>query len=130
MAGGGGLDVRGQAVECGAVGVEFIGPLLGHDAEWAAFFPGAADGFVVHVGEVAHVLHLAGELQVKQAAEEVIDHESAEVAYVRGGINGWSAVIEAVNAVGLTWGKRAGCAGKGIVEGDGHEENRATKGRV
>jgi hypothetical protein len=127
VTGGGGFDVGREAIERGAIGVELGGPLLGDGGERAALLAGAADGFVVHIGEVAHVLHLAGEFEVEEAAEEIVDDKSAEIADVGGGVNGGAAVVETVNAIGLGGGERARGAGKRVVELDGHFEDRVTK---
>ncbi len=130
VGGGGGLDVGAQAVEGVAVGVKFVGPLFGDLGERAALLAGAADGLVVHVGEVADVLHLVlAELEFEQATEEVVDHEGAEVADVRGRVNGGAAVVEAIHAVGVGRAELARGSGEGIVEGDGHRRTDGGDGR-
>ena len=122
VAGGGGLDVRREAVERGAVGVELVGPLFGDLGQGAAFLARAADGLVVHVGEVADVLHLVlAELEFEEAAQEVVHHEGAEVADVGGRVDGRAAVVEAVDAVGLRGAQFLGFAGEGVEKADGHD---------
>ena len=102
VAGGSGLDVRAQAVERVAIGVELVGPLLGDLGERAFLLLRLADGAIVDVGEIADVLHLVrAELQLEQAAEHVVDDEGAEVADVRGRVDGRAAVVEAEYAVGV-----------------------------
>src|SRR5690606_17919227 len=102
VGGGGGLDVGRQAVEGGAVGVEFVGPFLGDGGERAAFLAGAVDGLVVHVGEVAHVVVLVGDkFELDQAAVVIVDDDVVVVAHVGGGVNGGAAVVETENAVGF-----------------------------
>ena len=64
-----------QAVQGVAVGVEFVGPLLRDLGQRPALVAGALDGLVVHIGEVADVLHLARVLQFEEPADDVVDDE-------------------------------------------------------
>jgi hypothetical protein len=123
VARGGGLDVGTQAVQRVAVGVELVGPLFCDLGERAFLLLGLADGAVVDVGEVADVLHLVlAELELEEAAEDIVDDEGAEIADVGGGVNRRAAVVEAENAVGLGGLEFAEAAGEGFVEPDGHWE--------
>jgi len=125
VAGGGGFDVGREAVQRGAVGVEFVGPLPGDLGERAVFVAGALDGFVVDVGEIANVFHLVGaELEFEEAAEDVVDDESAEIADVGRGVDGGAAVVEAVDAVGLAGAEFADLSRERVEELDGHENEK------
>ena len=80
-----------------------------------------ADGAVVDVGEIADVLHLVrAELELQQPPQHILDEERAEIADVRGGINGRPAAIHAENAAGLRRFEFAELPGQGIVESEGH----------
>ena len=128
VAGGGGFDVGWEAVQRGTIRVKFVGPLLGDVGQGATFFAGTADGFVVNVGEVADVFYFIGaELELEEAADHVVDDESAEVADVRRGVNRGAAIIEADDAVGLRRSDRFEAALERIVKLDGHEQ-RMRKG--
>jgi len=90
-----GFVVRRQHVQRGAVGVEAGGPLGREVGQAAALGLRIADGFVVDVGDVAHVVGLqSGDLE--GASEHILDDEGAEVADVRGRVDGRSAAVEAV----------------------------------
>lgn len=83
----------GEAVEGGAVVVEFLRPSGGEGVECHAGLLGVADGFVVDIGEVADVFGvLASEFD--DAAEDVLQDEGAEVADVRRSVDGRSATVE------------------------------------
>ncbi len=119
--GGGGLDVRTQAAERVAVGVEFVGPLFRDVGERTPLVARALDGLVVDVGQVADVLHLVlAELQLEQPADDVVDDERAEIADVGGRVDGRAAVVEAEDAVGLRGLQFLGAAGEGFEKADRH----------
>ena len=123
MAGGGGLDVRAQAVEGVAIGVKLCRPLLGHVGQRTTFFAGPTDRFVVDVGEVAHVFDVVGaEFEFEQAADDVVHDEGAEVADVGRGVDGRAAIIEPENAVGVRRSEFAERAREGFVELKGHAQ--------
>ncbi|OQB83378.1 MAG: hypothetical protein BWX86_02881 [Verrucomicrobia bacterium ADurb.Bin122] len=67
------------------------------------------------------MFHLVrAELELEQAADEVVDDEGAEVADVRRRIDRRPAVVEAVNAVGVRRAELSVLAGNRFVETDGH----------
>ena len=72
----------------------FGGPFGGVFAQRHALGLGIADGFVVNIGEVAHVFG-AQPAQLHYAAEDILHHESAEVADVGRGIHSGTATVEA-----------------------------------
>lgn len=92
---GGGLDVRFEAVEGGAIAVKFFRPLGGEIFETLSVFLGIADGFIVHVGDVADVEggRASG---FEGAAEYVLEDEGAEISDVCGAVNGGAAAVEAI----------------------------------
>ena len=102
-----------QAVEGGAVGVKNIRPLLGDLGERAFFLLGLANGAVVDVRQVADVPHLVrAELELEQAAQDIVHDERAEIADMGRSIDGRSAVIEAEDAIRLRGLEFAHAAGK------------------
>ena len=111
MGGRGGFNVWGEAIEGGAIGVKLRGPFGCDLGQRTFFFAGAADGFVVDVGEVAHVTNLVG-------AE--VEFEQAEVADVGGGVNRRAAVVETIDPVGVRRSEWLKGAGERIVELQGH----------
>jgi hypothetical protein len=128
VAGGGGLGVGAQAIEGVAIGVEFVGPLLGDFGERALFLLGLTDGAVVDVGEVADVFHLVlAELEFEEAAEDVVDDEGAEIADVRGGVDGRAAVVETENAVGVRGAEFASLPRERVEKLDGHERKKGKR---
>ena len=121
MIGGSRFNVRGEAVERGAVGVKFGRPFLGDFGQQTFFLPSSADRLVVHVSEISDVTHLVGaEFEFEHTTDDVIDHERPEIANVRGSINGRATVVETVNPIGL--GRRDGTkrARKRVVELQSH----------
>ncbi len=65
-----------------AVGVEELGPFPGDLGQGPFLGARLADRAVVDVGQVAHVLHLARELELEQPAQDVVEDEGAEIADV------------------------------------------------
>src|ERR1035438_2985807 len=112
--------VRSSAVERHTVGVEQIRPFPGDFGQGAALLPGLSDRAVVHVRQVAHVLHLPGELKLEKAAEDIVDDEGAEIAYVGGRIDRRAAVVEAEYAIGLRRPEFAGFPRERVEKLHGH----------
>jgi hypothetical protein len=103
-------------------------PLFSHLGERAAFFAGALDGLVVDVSEIADVFHLVGaELELEEAAEDVVDDEGAEIADVRGGVDGRAAVVETENAVGVRCAEFASLPRERVEKLDGHERKKGKR---
>ena len=94
VAHGAGLHVRGEAVERLAVIVEFSGPLGCIFAQRHALGLGIADGLVIHIREVTHMLG-AQATQFHHAAEDILHHEGAEITDVSCGVHGGAATVEA-----------------------------------
>src|SRR5665213_3067958 len=118
--------MRRKTVEGGAIGVKFIGPLAGDRCERKVFLEGLADGAIIHIGEIADMLHLVlPELEFEQTADYIVDQKSAEIADVRRRVNGRSTIIEAENPV-LTRRQNLDFAGHRIVKAYRHstEERR------
>ena len=101
------LDVRREQAELLAVGVEFRRPAGGEFLERLAGFLGIADGFVVHIGDVAD-MERADSAGLQGAAQHVLEHESAEIPDVRGAVNGGAAAVKsearAVDGAELAFG--------------------------
>jgi hypothetical protein len=66
-------------------------------------------------------------VELEEAADHVVDDESAEVADVRRGVNRGAAIVEADDTVGLRRSDRFEAALERIVKLDGHEQ-RMRKG--
>ena len=73
-------------------------------------------------GRRSRAARARAELELEEAAEDVVDDEGAEVADVGGGVNGRAAVVEAEDAVRLGGLELARGAGQGLVETDRHGE--------
>ena len=52
-----GLLVGREAIERLAVSMKFLGPLMGERFEGKAGLDCSFNGFVIHIGKVAHMLH-------------------------------------------------------------------------
>ena len=100
------FDLRREHVERGAVVVKFFRPSGGKVGEGFAFFLRAADGFVVHVGDVAHVAD-ADTVHFECTAQNVLQQKGAEIADVRGTVNRRAAAIHAERFFGRARRERA-----------------------
>ncbi len=90
---GTGLDVRRQTLELIAVVVEFFRPKAGELRECLTRALGFADGFVVHIRKVAHV-ERSQATRFQSAAEDILEHKSAEITDMGGTIDGGSAAVK------------------------------------
>ena len=63
----------------------------------------------------------------EEAAEDVVDDEGAEIADVRGGVDGRAAVIETENAVGVRGAEFAGLPRERVEKLDGHERKKGKR---
>ena len=109
-----GLDVRGQAVERFAVGVEFFGPLGGEFFEWDAGGCGVADRFVIDVGDVSD-MQGGDACCFEDTAEDVVHNECAEVSNVGRAVNGGATAVE-TEGFSIDWGEVFELAGECIVK--------------
>jgi hypothetical protein len=76
-------------------------------------------GFYVSELEPADIVLLNAEevvVEFEEAADDVVDDEGAEVADVRGGVDGGTAVVEADDAVGVRRSDRLEAAFERIVK--------------
>ncbi len=90
---GTGLDMGWQALEEVAVVMEFFRPEAGELREGLTSALRFADRFIVHIGEVADV-QSAQAAGFQRAAEDILEHESAEIADMGGAINGRAAAVK------------------------------------
>jgi hypothetical protein len=119
---GAGLDMWGEEVQRGAIGVEFLGPEAGELDEGLTGFLGVANGFVVNIGDVANV-EGGGAGELDDAAEDVLGGEGAEVTDVGGAIDGGAAAVEA-EGFPIQRSERVGLAGEGVEEPEGGHGRR------
>lgn len=126
--GGTGLDVGGEQVEGVAVGMELGGPVIGEIGERFAGGLGVANGFVVDVGDVAHMRGGCA-AQLKDPAHDVLIDEGAEVPDVGGAVDRGTAAVESQRAA-ISGGDGKIFAGEGVVKmkhghgGGQHEGSR------
>jgi hypothetical protein len=116
---GAGLDVRGEEIQRGAVGVEFLRPEAGEVGQGLPGFLRVADRLVIHVSEIAH-MQRGDAAHLHHAAEDILRHEGAEVPDVRRSIHGGAAAVEA-QRLAIEWRQGAGLAGQSVVELEWHE---------
>ena len=114
---GAGLHVRRQQVQRSAVGVKFLRPALGEVRQRLPRLLRVADGFVVHVGDVAHV-QSGGAGGLHHAAHHILRHKGAEVADVRRAVHRGAAAVKA-QCFAVERRDIAVGAGEGVVEFQG-----------
>ncbi len=77
--------------------MKFLSPLGGEIFEGKPVCLGVADGFIVHIGDVADV-EGAGAACFKGAAEDVLEDESAEIPDMGRAVDGGATAVEAVGS--------------------------------
>ena len=92
-----GFVMRRQEVERGAITVKTLGPVRAERGQRRVLRLRLADGFVVHIGEVAHVAGRQS-VRLRHAAKHVLHREGAKVADVRGAIDGRAAAVKTERA--------------------------------
>jgi hypothetical protein len=114
-----GLDLRDEQPEGRAIGVELVGPALGESRQGHLRRHRPADRLVVHVGEVADMLHLEA-VDLERATEDVLQEEGPEVADVGRAVHGRTAAIHAEGGAAGLEEQGAHLAAHGVVQEDGH----------
>lgn len=94
MAHGGGFRMGRQAIKGGAVPVEQVRPACGEFRQGNAGFLRIPDGFVIHIRQIANVRG-GNPPQLQDAAEDVLHHESAEIADVGRAVHRGAATVKA-----------------------------------
>ena len=114
--GGGGEAVGRFDAEGFEVGEEGVLERLREGGEGDAFFPGAADGFVVDVGEIHDAFDRKAAV-FKVALEEILEEVGAEIADVGVVVDGGAARVELDHATGrVERDEGLEGAGQGVVE--------------
>lgn len=106
--------MRGKAVEGLAVPVELVRPCGGEFRQSDGRFAGVADGFVVHVRQVAD-MRGGRSSQFHNAAEHILHDEGAEIADVGGSVHRGTAAVKA-QRFSIHWGNLLCLPGAGIVK--------------
>ena len=91
--GGGGESVGGFDAQRGQVLEKGVFEGLGEIGQGNAMFPGAADGFVVHVGQVHNPFDLKSAV-FKMALEEILEEVGAEISDMGVVVDGRSAGVD------------------------------------
>ncbi len=113
-----GLQAGRAHIQGQAVGVKFVGPVGGELCQ--GFTPGLrlADGFVVQIGDIAHVPD-PDAIDFQHAAQHVLNQKSAEIADMRRPVNCRAAAVETQRLACCGFERFDGSA-EGVVELDGH----------
>ena len=104
-----------------AIGVKNLGDRRGDFGDALFLFGGGLDDLVVDVGEIHHLVHFPS-AQSKNASQQIAEQKRAEVAEMRGTVDGGTAGVDA-NRLPIGGRKRFDFAGEGVVEaevGGGH----------
>ena len=91
---GAGFDVGRSAAEGGAVGMKGVAPFGRESGQRLAGGFRAADGFVIHVRQIAHVARRQSG-GFDHATKDVLDDKRAEVSDMSRAIDGRAAAVEA-----------------------------------
>ncbi len=111
---GAGFDVGWEQVEEFAIVMEAPGPAGGEVVQGLAGVEGIADGFVIHISDVADVEGF-GATGFESAAQHILEDEGTEVSDVRGAIDGGPAAVEAESGT-IQRGEFPLAAGEGVEQ--------------
>ena len=114
MAHGGGFRMGRQAIKGGTVPVEQIRPACGEFRQRNASLLRIPDSFVIHIRQIAD-MRGGHPPQFQDAAEDVLHHESAEIADVGRAVHRGSATVKA-QCFSIHGRNGLGRSGAGIVK--------------
>ena len=114
MAHGGGFRMGWQAIKCGAVPVEQVRPAGGEFRQGNAGLLRIPDSFVIHIRQIAD-MRGGNPPQFQDAAEDVLHHESAEIADVGRAVHRGAATVKA-QCFSIHGRNGLGRSGAGIVK--------------
>ena len=114
MAHGGGFRMGWQAIKCGAVPVEQSRRACGVFRQGNAGLLRIPDSFVIHIRQIAD-MRGGNPSQFQDAAEDVLHHESAEIADVGRAVHRGSATVKA-QCFSIHGRNGLGRSGAGIVK--------------